>query len=385
MGDELSYAIGFAIGFLGGLMPGLHSNTLISVLWGLGLDERALAIMIIALFPAHIISSFVPSVFFGVPDSSTVLSVLPGQRMVLRGEGLVALRAILLSCVVAALLSCAIFPVSLDLFPAAYGIMRGQMGWILLAISLVLLSRSRSPLLSAAIFALSGILGQISLNSGMHDPFLPLFSGMFAMAAIINYKKSSVPQQRDAGVGPDFLKFAVAGVLLGMIADLIPGVGSPSQVATFATIAMPLNTVGYLSMISSISVSQAIFSLSTSASIGKSRVGATAWLSESMDIGENLALLLALFIISMAVSALLVHIIRGRIAKIASLDFSKANLVLALYIAAVTIVLDGFPGLIVLALSSALGLLALKIGVERTNLMGAMIVPTLMLLFRIFI
>ena len=387
MSDALSYAIGFAIGFLGGLMPGLHSNTLISVLASLGIEERGLSLMIIALFPAHMIASFVPSIFFGIPESGTVVAVLPGQRMVLRGEGLAALRAVLVSCVVSALVSFALFPVSLGFFPLAYGSLKGIMGYVLLAISVVLLARGRNPVLSASIFLLSGILGHFALGSDMQDPFLPLFSGMFAMAAMANYRRGMVPEQKEtAGCGPDsgFVKFAVAGVALGMMADLIPGVGSPSQIATFATIFMPLGTLAYLAMISSVSVSQAVFSFATSASIDKSRVGATAWLSQSIDIGANLMLLLPLFIISMALAALLVHAMRRHIAKIASLDFSKANMFLALYLVAITLVIDGLPGLLVLLVSGALGLLTLRIGVERTNLMGAIIVPTLMLLFRIF-
>ncbi|MCI0503628.1 tripartite tricarboxylate transporter permease [Candidatus Micrarchaeota archaeon] len=387
MNDFLPFAQGLALGFLGGLMPGLHSNTLISVLASMDIDDGALALMIIGLFPAHMIASFVPSIFFGIPESGTVVAVLPGQRMVLRGEGLSALRTVIMSCVLAALLSFALFPVSLEFFPLAYAALRGMMGHVLLAVSLVLLARGKNPLLSAAIFLLSGILGHFALGSEMQDPFLPLFSGMFAMAAMANYRKGMVPEQKEpAGREPDFgfVKFTLAGVVLGLMADLIPGVGSPSQIATFATIFMPLGTLGYLAMISSVSVSQAVFSLATSASIGKSRVGATAWLSESIDIGENLMLLLPLFIISMALAALLVYAMRKHVARIASLDFSKANLFLALYLIAITFVIDGFAGLGILALSSALGLLTLKIGVERTNLMGAIIVPTLMLLFRIF-
>jgi putative membrane protein len=259
------------------------------------------------------------------------------------------------------------------------------MKYILLAISLVLLARSRKPHLAALAFTASGILGHFSFDSGMADPFLPLFSGMFAMAAIANYRKSAVPEQQDGPADFSPLRFAALGVLLGFAADLIPGVGSPSQVATFATLFMPLDSLAYLATISSVSVSQAVFSLSTSASIDKSRVGATAWLSESIDIGQNLPLLLALFMISMALAVLGVYAIRKRVAKIASLDFSGTNSILAAYLIAITFIIDGLQGLVILAAASALGWLTLRFGVERTNLMGGIIVPTLMLLFRIFI
>ncbi len=385
MSDVISFVAGLFFGLLSGLLPGLHSNTIISVLSSLGLDERALAVMIISLYPAHLVTSFIPSIFFGIPESSTVVAVLPGQRMVLRGEGIAALKTVLLSCIIAALFSTILFYLSLDIFPLVYDAIRAHMKYILLGVSLVLLARSRKPVLAAVVFALSGMLGHYSLNSGMYDPFLPLFSGMFAMAAILNYRKSSLPEQKDSKISFGFVRFTAIGVLLGMLADLIPGVGSPSQVATFASIFLPLNAVGYLATISSISVSQAIFSLSTAASIGKARVGATAWLSEFISIEENLLFLLSAFIISMGVAAFVIYALRSRIGRLASLDFSRMNIVLAAYLVSITFLLDGALGIAVFLVGSALGWVTIRIGVERINLMGAIIVPTLLLLFRIFL
>lgn len=385
MEDLASFIIGLILGLAGGLLPALHPNTIIAILASLGIDGRTLAIMIMALYPAHLAASYIPAIFFGMPERSTVVAVLPGQRMVLKGEGLAALKTVLLSCLIACLISIAFFYASLSFYPLAYEAIKPHMKYVLLAVSVILLARSRVPHLALLVFCVSGLLGHFSLNTEMYDPFLPLFSGMFAMAAIVNYRKSKVPAQKDTPIGFDFVKFAVIGVLLGMLADLLPGIGSPSQVATFATIAMPVDTLGYLSAISSISVSQAVFSLSTETSIDKSRVGATAWLSEAVKIDENLLLLLTIFMASMAASVFLIYVLRNRIARLASLDFTKMNVILALYLCAITLILDGAFGLVVLALATGLGWVTIRLGVERTTLMGAIIVPTLLLLFRIFI
>lgn len=383
--DALSFIAGFLLGFLAGLLPGLHANTVISVLASMGMGKRALGLLIISIFPANLISSFIPSIFFGVPEPNTVMATLPGQRMVQRGEGVKALCTVILACALSAIISSALFWPSLLLFPAIYDAVRPHMRFILLAVSLILLMRTKRPLLSGAVFALSGILGHFSLNSGMEDPFLPLFSGMFAIAAMGRWKGGSAPKQADMPAEAGIIRFVVIGILLGFVADIIPGVGSPSQMAVFATMLIAMDTPAYLATISSISVSQAVFSLATSASIGKSRVGATAWLSENMDIGAHLPLLLALFCASMALAAALAYCLRGYASRLASLDFSSLGLVLAAYLVAVTFVIDGPGGLAVLAVSAGLGTLALSLGVERTNLMGAIIVPTLMLLFGIFL
>ena len=382
--DGFVFCAGVLLGLFSGLLPGLHPNTVISALSTLPLDPETLALLIIALYPASLVVSFIPSIFFGIPEPNTVVAILPGQRMVLQGEGLAALKTVIFSCIISALLATALFLPSLDLFPLVYGAIREHMKYILFAISLVLLLRSKNPPLATLIFILAGILGHFSLNSGMEDPFLPLFSGMFAVAAIMVYSKGSVPEQKESAIGFGFVKFTLVGVLLGMAADLIPGVGSPSQVATFATIFMRMDTLGYLAAISAISVSQSIFSLATAASIGKARVGATAWLAEYMDVGENLLLILTLFILSMAIAVAVVYLIRKHAAKLASLDFSRMNAVLLFYLVAMTLIIDGFLGLVILAIGGALGWLTIKLGVERTNLMGAIIVPTLLLLFRVF-
>lgn len=341
------------------------------------MDENALAIMIIALFPAHLVVSFIPAIFFGIPEPGTVVAVMPGQRMVLRGMGIAALRTVLASCALAAMVCVGLFSLSLELFPLAYGVLRGHMGLVLLAVSAALVLRSRSAFPALCIFLLSGLLGQFSLKSGIADPFLPMFSGMFAMAAMLAYKRGKIPRQTDIGNGDGFVKYAIAGVVLGFCADLIPGVGSPAQVAAFASIFMPMNTLGYLACVSSISISEAVFSLATAASIGKSRMGATAWLAENIDIQANLPMLVAGFLASSAIAVLIVFLARRRIAELASVDFSGMNIILALYLVAITTIIDGALGIVILGLGSALGFLCIKSGAERINLMGSIIVPTL--------
>lgn len=385
MGDVVAYIVGLVVGFVSGLFPAIHSNTVISILSALDIPERDLAIMIIALYPATLITSFVPAIFFGVPDSSTVVAVLPGQRMVLSGKGLAAIKTMIFSSIVSVCISAILIYPSLGIFPIIYGTIRSQMQWVLLIFSIIFLSRSKRLFFAIFIFLIAGLLGYYSLNSQLNDPFLPLFSGMFALAGIVNYKKSAVPEQAETPIEFDFLRFSIVGVGLGFLADFIPGVGSPAQVATFATMIMPINTLGYLATISSLSISQALFSFSTAVSIDKSRVGATASLAKIMDIRENFLMIVILFILSIAITSLVVYLLRRYFGKISSFDFSKVNYILAAYLISITFLIDGFLGLMVLIISTGLGWLTLRMGVERTTLMGAIIIPTLLLLFRIFL
>lgn len=377
--------LGLVIGFLSGLLPGLHSNTIIAILSSLGLAPDDLSILILAIFPLHIIVSFIPSIFFGIPEQGTVLAVLPGQRMVLEGKGLIALKIVIFSSLLAALLSIALFYPSLFLFPFFYSLLKPYLGYVLVGFSILFLIRTKEPFLASIVFVAAGFLGQYSLRLTMEDSFLPLFSGLFAMGAILNYQKSRIPMQKDGPLDFDFVKFSILGVIAGFFADLLPGIGSPSQVATFLTIFLPINTLGYLAAISSISVSEAVFSFATSASIDKARMGTTAMLAEQIHIGDNLIFVLSIFIFVLAIGVMVIHLLRKHIGKLALLDFSQFNILLAAYLASLVFVIDGFSGLIVFALASVLGFATIKLGVERTTLMGSIILPTILLLFKIFI
>ncbi|MBI5046904.1 tripartite tricarboxylate transporter permease, partial [Candidatus Micrarchaeota archaeon] len=266
--DAIYIILGILVGLITGIVPGLHSNTVIAVISSLGLDQNAVGALIIALFPAHLIASFIPSIFFGVPDSETLTVVLPGQRMVREGKGIIALKVALLSSLFAAALSSFVFYPSLNFFTSVYSWIAPYIKYILLIFCLTLTMRTKRPAITLVIFVISGALGYVSLKSGVYDPFLPLFSGMFAIASMINYSKGAIGKQHDFKLNNfGFLLYVIVGVGLGANADLLPGVGSPAQIAAIATIFIDANVLNYLALVSSISVSESIFSLATAASI----------------------------------------------------------------------------------------------------------------------
>ncbi|MBI5228246.1 tripartite tricarboxylate transporter permease [Candidatus Micrarchaeota archaeon] len=387
MEDILAFIVGLFAGLISGLIPGLHSNVLAQMIITLGLDERTAEIILISLFPAHLIASFVPSIFFGIPDEDTAISVLPGQRMVRSGKGMKALKIAILSCIFATIFCVVLFYFSLQFYPKAYDMIKENIVYILIAFSAIFIIRSKNPLFALLIFVVSGILGTYALNTStqISDPFLPLFSGMFTIAAIATYKKGSLPAQEEEPVGLDFLKFAAIGVVLGMVANLLPGISSSSQVATLGSSIVKTDSEGYLASVAAISVSKQVFSLSTQASINKPREGLAVFLSKTTKVSDDLVLLIALFIMSIACASVIVYLLRQKIAALANFDFSKLNIIIALYLAGITLIIDGPVGLLILALASVVGFITLKLEVERTTLMGSVIIPTILILLRIFL
>ena len=371
---------GILLGILTGLIPGLHSNTIGSALLGTGISGEEGAVLIIAMFAANAIFSFIPSIFLGIPDESVALSVLPGQRMVKKGRGIDALKIMCVSAFLAVLLAVALLPLSQILYPIVYSAVRPYLFYILIIASGVLLLRSRSPLRALLIFALAGALGKFALEGEMLDPFLPLFAGMFAISAMLTYKKGGIPKQKEGRIGFNVLPYVFGGVLLGWMADLLPGISTPAQMASFASILVPFGAPAYLALISAIGTSEGVFALSTASTIGKARVGAVAQAADLVNIQSNLPVLVGAFLISAAVAAVVIYFARSLAMKFGQADLGAVNKMLMVYLALLVLVLDGVAGILILAPSVVIGLLCLRVGAERTNLMGAIIVPTILLL-----
>jgi TctA family transporter len=132
--------IGGMLGASCALVPGFHSNALALVLlallgplssalsclasfFGSNLSGTMLfAALLVAAATSHSFVDFVPSIFLGVPDEDTVLSMLPAHRLLKSGKGMDAIHH------------------------AALGSLYGAMIAILLAMPLQLLLRPPSPL-----------------------------------------------------------------------------------------------------------------------------------------------------------------------------------------------------------------------------------------------
>ncbi|MBN2121706.1 tripartite tricarboxylate transporter permease [Candidatus Micrarchaeota archaeon] len=370
------------LGLFSGLIPGLHSNTVTSVLLSLNLTSESLPLAIVAMFGVHSIISFIPSIFLGIPDEQVVLSVLPGHRMAKEGRGIEAVMIMALSAIAALLVCIIFFPISQALYPVVYPLLSPYMPPILLIASAILVFKTQKPMHSFLIFLLAGIVGQQAFSLSLPDPFLPLFSGMFAMAAIFNFSSSPLPKQELPGkISAGLLRFSLLGVFLGWFADLLPGISSPAQVAAFASPLIPSSGAAYLALVSSIGVSESVFAFSTASTLGKARIGAIAEASAIVDVSQNLLPLLSFFIIGTAFACIALCAFRNRIGEIAKIHVPSLNLLIAAYLISIVFLIDSFSGLLLFAVSTALGFLCLRMNVERTLLMGAIIVPTILMLF----
>ncbi len=382
----LAVLIGIFLGIFSGLLPGIHSNTVASVLSTLPIAPETFAYIIVAVLGAHLVFQFFPSIFLSIPDDTVVASVLPGHRLALSGRGRKAITVCVSSVLLAAGASALLLPVSLWLLPAAYSLVQPNIAIILVVASLFLLASEKEAKKIAAasvVFILAGLLGIATLRGAINDPLFPAFSGLFAASGILLSFTSSqaVPKQKSEKTKLDFLPFVAMGVLFGMLSDLLPGIAAPAQIAIFASVFLATDDARkFLALVSSIAASHAVFAFGALVSIGKARDGALAILNEIKPVmPSDLPVLVGIFILSIGVSSFLLM----RLAKMADalqhLDLRTLNFAVLAYLVCAVAVISGAEGLLLLATSTAVGMLPPLLGIRRTHVMGLIIVPSIML------
>ncbi len=110
----LFFILGLLIGVLSGLIPGLHPNLVSAIIILQDMEYEKKALLLVSIYAGHIVFSYIPSIFFGIPDERTAVSVLPGQRMVKEGNGMLALKAMVVSTLVGSVAAFLLIPFALD-------------------------------------------------------------------------------------------------------------------------------------------------------------------------------------------------------------------------------------------------------------------------------
>lgn len=382
----LAIAVGILLGIFSGLLPGIHSNTVASVLSGLGIPEEAFAYVVVAVVGAHLVFQFFPSVFLSIPDDTVVASVLPGHRLALEGRGREAVSVCALSVLVAIAASSLLLPLAIAFLPIAYSAIEPNMAVVLVAASAFLLASEKKGgriAIAAAVFLLSGALGIATLRGAINDPLFPAFSGLFAGSGILLSftARQKLPKQRSEATKLDFLPYVAAGVLFGMLSDLLPGIAAPAQIAIFASAIIATEDARkFLALVSSIAASHAVFAFGALLSIGKAREGALAIINEMRPVGAgDLPSLVGVLFVSCGVSAALLLLLSRRANALAELDMKALNLGVLAYLVSAVAIISGAQGILLFATATAVGLLPPLLGVRRTHVMGVIIIPSILL------
>lgn len=233
----LALLIGIFAGTISGLLPGVHINLVSALLVGSlgyfsGLQPLVLVIFIVAMTITHTFLDFIPSIFLGAPDEDSVLSVLPGHELLLKGKGYEAVVLTLYGCLLGLALSLLFVPIFIFIFTKIYFYLKFVMFFILIFTNLYLLFKEKtSKTLAFVVFMLSGFLGLITLNLPLDQALLPLLSGLFGSSSLITsiFKKEKLPKQKITEVKmnkKEFIKPGIASILVAPLCSFLPAIQS---------------------------------------------------------------------------------------------------------------------------------------------------------------
>jgi len=185
--------LGLIAGTITGLVPGLHINLIALLLFSSSafflkfIDPIIIAVFIVSMAITHTFLDFIPSIFLGAPDEDTALSVLPGHRLLLKGEGYGAVRLTVVGSFFGLLIALALAPLFLITLPYFYPWLVKGIAFLLIAIVLFLILREerQKRFLAFFIFLFAGILGYVTLNFPLiKQPLFPLFTGLFGASLL---------------------------------------------------------------------------------------------------------------------------------------------------------------------------------------------------------
>ncbi len=370
---------GSLVGIMTGLIPGLHTNNITITLTLVPFIGPEMSLFVISMCVSQSFVDFIPSLFLGVPETSTFEGVLPGHKMALKGEAYKAICLTVFGGLIAIITGLMFLPFFIIFINANKEVMPIIVPVVLFfSIGVLILSEKKykKVLASFVLFA--------SATQGLFfvDQIFPLIIGYFGLPTVIYslqkekfYKKQKKESQFE-------FKMAIEGVIGmagGAIVAIIPGIGSNLAAAIIKTFREKIKTQNYLTLVGSINTSNFFFSIPMLFFLSKARNGAMLFLNEKLFLTENLFYLSFIaIIIAAGIGGSATILISKKAIKIFSKKIINISEILSIILMVFLVFFfNNFIGIIAMSFSCALGLLAVYWKIKRSTCLGALIVPVL--------
>jgi len=380
--------IGILFGTFTGLIPGIHINLIgaflisLSATLFLNLNPIYLATFIVAMAITHTFVDFIPSIFMGCPDTDTELSVLPGHDLLKKGQGY---QAILLTCygslaAIIILLFLA-FP-SIILIDKTYDLIKQILPYLLIAVSIFLISIEKNKFKSLFVFLLTGILGLCVFNiPQLTQPILPLLTGLFGSSLLITSikNKTKIPPQKIEKPKVDLFRPLLGSIIASPLCSFLPGLGS-GQAAIIGTSIANTDKRGFLVLLGATNTFVMGFSFISLYIISRTRTGAAVAIQEIL--GQFNIQLLILILITTLISGIIAFFITKTIAKYFStkmheINYTKLSKFILIFLSIIILAISKPLGFIIFIISTFTGLYCISLKIRRTNMMGCLLLPTI--------
>lgn len=381
-----------------GLLPGLHVNTLAVGMAAMGFPAPS----IIAAATSHAFASILPTVYIGAPPEDAALAALPAHRLLLAGHGR---RAVLCAGLATAYALALSVPMSLVL--RWVFLEPGRLGPPLVAAAPLVVAgvavatwwgdlRRGRGLAAFVVIVVAGIAGIVATGIPVSGwvglpatPLLPLLVGLFAVPGmLLNLAKPHhVPWQapsRSLGSGPrrEVRTGSLRAVLASMVATVAPGL-TPGTAAVLGRVRAKGGDIHELALVSGINTAHLVFTLAWLALVARPRTGLTQVLAPDAPVwSAGMPVDLFGWWAAVAVGGLVGWLgllvcdaVFAQAASRATRPLAGAGLAVVL---AMTVVLAGPMGIVILVASAAVGWLPFVTGVRRLHLTACLVVPFLL-------
>jgi len=367
--------LGIASGIVTGVFPGLHINLFVPILLN---ADRSVIPFLVAVSISHSFFSFIPSIFLGIPEESTALSILPSHRMALRSEALKAFKLTVIGGILSSLIVISLLPF-LTFFFSFYAVIKQFVPVAIVGLILLMFLSSNRKAYFISLFVMSAVLGTISLEK-MPNALFPLFSGFFGMSSVlysIIFGSASPAQRPDVCIENIPIKSSFFGAFSGLLCGFLPGVSSSIGALFSEKFGAIHSDEDYLAMIGGTTTVYAFISILSIYLIGRPR-SAVAIVIDGFS-NKNILYLTGLILISIGLSGFFAWVFSKHIILLMNkLSTELLNTISLVFILFMVLWFCGINGMIVLMASTAIGLMCIMTKTRRNTCMASLLIPVLL-------
>jgi len=386
---------GILLGTFTGMVPGIHVNTVVIVLLSLlpvlleHFSPLGVVSLIVAMSVVHTFVDYIPSILIGAPQEDSVLSTLPGHRMLMEGRGYEAIRLTVLGGFGAIIVSCITLPAGIVILPILYGMAKMIMPYLLIAVLAYMVYSERTPkkmLYSLAIIGYSGILGILVLNGNVLPPkysLFPTLTGLFGISTLLASLRHEtvVPPQTLDYDDTSYRQSIAAGSVAGALTGLLPGIGSSQSALIVQNAFKDKNEKEFLVAIGGVNTSDAIYSIFALYLIGNPRSGASIAVEhilKEFTFQDFMSIVAVVLIATPFATGITLALSRVSVRRLQNLDYAKFSKYVLCFLFVFIFAMTGLRGVLIAVTATAIGLVAAITGVKRSHCMAVLVVPTIL-------
>ncbi len=364
-------ALAGAILGIGGIIPFVHVNLLLQVFGEFITDPYSKAVFAISIAISHS--------FFGIMPA---LIIIAGGTVDLRRKE--ELERVFSIAAVSLAFSIISLPVFYLLLPIIKLQMRESFRFLFLSLVLPHLlvgGEAKKKILGVGIFLLSGILGSMTfLKSVIAEPLFPMLSGFFAIPALLmNSYGMDSENEESTQTGEGKYIIIIAAVVASAVSTLFPALTVGVLLGILMLIMRDGKKVAW--MVPSLLISKVFYDIAAAAITGNTRSYPSVLTLPLVDLFSEgaLSVIVSVCIAAGGIALLIIFQLTGRLGGFYA-RMGEEGWRRGFFIAIIVLIFlaGGATALLLMAVASCIGLMALQLRVKRSYLMGSLLLPALL-------